>query len=101
MLIPGDETDIFTASLGEEVLYELPSSNPLVGSVIPVTLDVSDYVGVGSVKLEFNLAHDYDDGSETTVQLDNVALVPVPGAVVLGSIGLSLAGCWLGKRRTL
>ncbi|MBL7189376.1 MAG: hypothetical protein ISS70_23860 [Phycisphaerae bacterium] len=101
-VLPGHETDVFTASLGGTELYELLSSDPMVGGVIPVTLNVSDFILAGSVTLEFKLAHDYTPGdSETTVQLDNVALVPIPGALVLGSIGLSLAGCWLGKRRTL
>ena len=101
MLTEGGETDVFTASLGGDELYELLSSDPIVGGVIPVTLNVSDFIGAGPVKLEFNLAHVYTDDSTTTVLLDNVALVPVPGALILGSIGLSLAGCWLGKRRTL
>ena len=98
------ETDIFTASLNNGVpFYTLSSDDPrIVGGVFAETFtyDVSSFIGL--VELEFNLAHDYiNDDSETTVRLDNVALVPVPGALVLGSIGLSLAGCWLGKRRTL
>ncbi len=38
-------------------------------------------------------------GWEAQVTLDNVSVVPVPGAVVLGSMGLALAG-WFCRRRT-
>ena len=54
--------------------------------------------------LEFRIEDiiaEYPESGESILGVDNVQVVPVPGAVVLGSIGLSLAGCWLGKRRTL
>ena len=111
--IDPSETDFFTVTLGTELLYTLPSTDvppPLISGDSSsfeetVTRNVSFLINTSDpqpvdVKLEFNLQHSYDDGP-TVVRLDNVALVPVPGALVLGSIGLSLAGCWLGKRRRL
>jgi len=119
-LPPLPETDTFTASLNGVTFYTLPSDDDRIDEwgvfAETVTWDVSSSIGpIGSdpveVELVFNLKHDYFDGLDddgiteidavTTVRLDNVALVPVPGALVLGSIGLSLAGCWLSKRRTL
>ena len=98
------ETDVFTAFLDTMELYTLSSSDLISDDVSQfedtVICDVSSFVGLGSFELVFNLAHDNTDG-ETTVLLDNVALVPVPGAVVLGGLGLSLAGWRLRKRRTL
>ena len=112
---PGHESDVFTAFLGGVKLYQLSSSDLIDDGVLSFEEAVTRYlpaydIDPGSYELVFNLKHDYIDGEdkyghkfdvETTVLLDNVALVPVPGALVLGSIGLSLAGCWLGKRRTL
>ena len=98
------ETDVFTAFLDTMELYTLSSSDLISDDVSQfedtVICDVSSFVGLGSFELVFNLAHDNTDG-ETTVLLDNVALVPVPGAVVLGGLGLSLAGWRLRKRRPL
>jgi len=122
----GDETDIFTASLldttvlenplvfvsGETYFYYFDSVAfenkatevfvSVIDNIRTVSLDVSTWASE-EVKLVFNLEHDYTEAVDTEVYLDNVgvSLVPVPGALVLGSIGLSLAGCWLGKRRTL
>lgn len=99
----GGETDVFTASLGSTELYSLSSSD-LTASRFEetITRDVSSFIGQGQVALVFKLAHDNSVGDPvTTVLLDNVELVPVPGAFVLGGLGLSLAGWGLRKRRSL
>ena len=66
-----------------------------------VTLDVSGFKANQDAYLLFNL-YTEDEGLVTTIELDNVniSLIPAPGALVLGGIGL---GCvtWLRRRRTL
>ena len=104
------ESDTFTATLGTESLgfvdlYTL-SSSALIGDgeatfAKTVTYDVSSFIDAGEVRLTFNLAHNNDlTDPVTTVLLDNVALVPVPSAVILGSLGLTFSG-WLLKRRKM
>lgn len=103
----GPETDRFTALLGGVELYSLDSSDLYDAGVSSfegtITRNVpSIFIGTGPVMLEFSLAHDNDiNDPETTVVLDSVTLVPVPGAFVLGSLGLGLAGWRLRKRRPL
>ena len=97
------ETDIFTASLNNGTPFYTLSSTDLIAAGVTsfaqtFTYDVSSFIGAGPVKLEFNLAHDYTDVWDTTVLLDNVELVPIPGALVLGTLGLGLAG-WKLRRR--
>ena len=114
------ETDTFTATLldldnmGNPIgsvssgshFYSLNSSGDedkatgvsVIGNT--VSLCVSSWAN-SNVKLVFNLQHDYSDDLWTTVLLDNVALVPVPGAVLLGSIGLAYSGLRLRRRKEL
>ncbi len=96
------ETDIFTASLnGGMPFYTLSSTDLITAGVSSFaetfTYDMSSFIGTGQVKLEFNLAHDYMDVWDTTVLLDNVELTPVPSAVLLGMLGLCVAGVKLRK----
>ena len=113
------ETDRFTASLldssdnplfpvlGETYFYSLSSANhEETGegvSVIDDRVSLDDVTSLGGeqVKLVFGLFPD-DDDFETTVILDNVevSVIPAPGAILLGSIGVGLVG-WLKRRRTL
>lgn len=113
----GGETDKFTASLlnpttqealisifGKTYFYYLDSGDVVDDTLVTVTgkktisLDVSSWANQ-EVKLVFNLEHEYDDGKETNVFLDNVSvsLVPVPGAFMLGCIGI---GTFSFLRRT-
>lgn len=118
--VPG-ETDTFTASLldssdnplvsysGETYFYSLNSQSPPIEETATgvtvtgntVSLDVSSWAG-DDVKLLFALEHEYDD-QFTSVLVDNVSvsLVPVPGAFVLGSLGLCFAGWRFRKRRLI
>ena len=111
---PNGESDIFMALLLDEAespvspmdpaeekwhFYEMEASDE--GSFSGMyTLDVWDLRGQ-EVELIFSLKHDYGDFLETTVLLDkvSVSLVPAPGAVLLGSIGLSCVGWKLRKRQ--
>lgn len=120
MEILGGETDTFKAWLldsngnslvsvpnGTGYFYLLNSSynEDIVSgmSVIgnTVSLNVSSWSN-SDVKLVFDLNHEYE-GLETKVFLDNVAVsvVPIPGAVFLGSIGLGYSGLRLRRRREL
>jgi hypothetical protein len=108
--------DTFTASLLDPITLDPLIFNPgytefyyldntsleqTVGTVSGniVTLDVSSLAGK-DVLLSFDLWGS-DDGMSTIVKLDNVTVsgltvVPAPGALLLGSIGVSLIG-WLRR----
>ena len=99
----GGESDIFKVELIRldtlEVVYSKDWEEPDEGSFPHMdTFDVSSLAGK-EVKLIFDLDHDYSDFLQTTVSLDKVAvsLVPAPGAVLLGILGLSAAGLKLRK----
>ena len=102
MTTGGGETDYFTASLDGTTFYTRGSDFGGETFAETFTYDVSSLAGT-TVELAFDLEHDYTDGYITVVSLDNVAvsLIPTPGAVLLGSIGLSFSGWLLRKRRML
>lgn len=90
----GAETDKFTASFGGTYLgtWEAPAI------LQTVSFNLADW-DPGPYELVFKLKND-PDGISTSVVIDNVRLspVPVPGAVVLGSLGVGFAG-WMLRRR--
>jgi hypothetical protein len=65
--------------------------------VLPETGTYRLYFGIGDI------SYSHDPGLESILGVDNVRLVPVPapGAIVLGSIGVTFAGCLLRRRKTL
>jgi hypothetical protein len=101
----GPNTDVFTASLlkndGTTVLFSYSINNELgpdapadtdeVNYYDHVIWDMSGLIG-HEVKLSFILVCDNDDGWPTDVTLDNVNVVPAPGAFILGLIGIGSAG---------
>ena len=100
--LPG--TDVFTASLlnltnNELTVFYHHDTDGIewaVGTVDgnKVTLDVSSLTAAGDVDvlLSFELSSDWYDGKTATVSLDNVSVVPAPGALILALIGTATVG---------
>lgn len=96
---PGSETDEFTASFGTyRDTWKAPVIFGSYPEMVSVVLDVAEW-DPGPYELVFELTNE-TDGILTSVTIDNVQLspVPVPGAVVLGSLGVGFAG-WMLRRR--
>ncbi len=95
---PQGETDHFRVFLnGGDPIHEWDSSiDPLV---VPETTWSYYSEAMSDVILRFEFDFDYDTSIDATrVELDNVRLTPAPGAVLLGMLGLSVAGVKLRKR---
>lgn len=92
------ETDHFQVWLGAVLYLDVPTDDFDLadGNVHHGTLNVSLLAGND---LEFRLKG-YNDGNSTVVEIDNVCIapVPVPGAVLLGALGLGSAGHRLRRR---
>jgi len=86
----GGDTDVFTASFGTHQ-YTLSSSD-ITGTFYEetVTFDLTGWAS-GPYVLSFQLVNDPDE-IFTAVGVDNVTLIPAPGALILTAIGASLAG---------
>lgn len=86
----GGDSDVFTASFGSHQ-YTLNSSD-ITGTFYEetVTFDLTGWAS-GPYVLTFQLVNDPDD-IFTAVGVDNVTLIPAPGALILTAIGASLAG---------
>jgi hypothetical protein len=110
MIGGSDETDEFTAAFGPSgtspnPFYIFRSDDPRFDGdsyLETVTFPLTDLDTGPShkYKLLFTLTNIHPDDTTSSVAIDNVRLspVPVPGAVVLGSLGLSFSG-WLLRRR--
>jgi len=88
-------TDYFYRDTGGLVDYDM---GIVTVSGDTVTLDLTSVAGGRSVFLALDLWGG-DDGYITQVAIDNVRLnpIPAPGAMLLGAIGLGMAG-WLKRR---
>ena len=86
----GGDTDVFTASFGTHQ-YTLSSSD-ITGTFYEetITFDLTGWAS-GPYVLSFQLVNDPDD-IFTAVGVDNVTLIPAPGALILTVIGASLTG---------
>jgi len=94
----GPETDWLDVLLNvgstENVVYTL-TTEELTGGVFDGEVTVPDVLP-GEYTLMFRLVGDDDDWF-TSATVDNVRLVPVPGAVLLGGLGFCTAG-WFCRR---
>lgn len=96
--------DPLVSNLGFTEFYYLDNTDyeETVGSVSgnTVTLDISGLRGLDAL-LSFDLWGG-DDGMLTTAALDNVniAVIPTPGALLLGLIGTGTVGLWRRFRKS-
>ncbi len=93
------ETDQFQVWLNSALLLDVASTDdPADGAVHHQVLDVTLLASPPDNVLEFRLVGD-DDEISTTVEIDNVCIapVPLPGAALLGVLGLGMAGRRLGR----
>jgi len=92
------------AGLGGPVVtnlfVETVNSDPVNYWGTPWTTVSYTFASSGTYTLVFGIKNVLDPNLDSYLGIDNVKLIPAPGAILLGSIGIGLVG-WLRRRRTL
>lgn len=82
------------------LFFESVNSDPVNYWGTPWTTVSYTFASSGTYTLVFGIKNGLDGILDSRLGIDNVKLIPTPGAILLGGIGIGLVG-WLRRRRTL
>jgi hypothetical protein len=87
-------------SIVSNLFLESVNSDPANYWGTPWTTVSHTFATSGTYTLVLGIKNSIDSIYDSYLGIDNVKLIPAPGAILLGSIGIGLVG-WLRRRRTL